>query len=170
MKHHLSTRPPTVMYCTWNSSREQDVMLSFLSLNQNSISAFLDISCLWTSFSISLQIGLLQSQSQGWQNHSVTTRTGCSSLSAKWVKSQLVLNLAQPFIISQLHLTQHIWPPLGVVGIFIQKMWWHAYLKHLPKQRTEAKPRLRVPLGNGKRSWQCGPEGPSKNHGERSTW
>lgn len=82
MKHHLSTHPPTVMYCTWNSSREQDVMLSFLSLNQNSISAFLDISCLWTSFSISLQIGLLQSQSQGWQNHSVTTRTGCSSLSA----------------------------------------------------------------------------------------
>lgn len=43
---------------------------------------------------------------------------------------------------------------------------WHLYskdviacLKCLPKQRTEAKPRLRVPLGNGKRSRQCGPRG-----------
>lgn len=66
------------MCCSGNSGREQGANLSFLSVNQNTILAFLDIPYLWTSFSISLQIALLKTQSQWWQILSLTMCTGLS--------------------------------------------------------------------------------------------
>lgn len=126
------------MYYIGNSCREQHVMLSSLPVNQNSIFALLDIPCLWTSFNISPQIVLHWSQRQG-----DGTTCGCTYrlLLAVGLMSEVTtcIKSCPALYNSSAHWTCHIWPPLGVVGIFIQKMWQHAYLKLLPKQRTEAK-------------------------------
>lgn len=146
------------MYYIWNSCREQHVMLSSLPVNQNSISALLDIPRLWTSFNISPQIVLQWSQRQG-----AGTTCGCTYrlLLAVGLMSEVTTCVKSCPALHNFsaHWTCHIWPPLGVVGIFIQKMWQHAYLKLLPKQRTEAKLRVRIILGNGERSPESRPWG-----------
>lgn len=103
--------------------------------------------CLWTSFSISPNCSVRKSKPRVrealcYHMYWLLLTVGLMSEVATCLKSCPALYN------SSAHLTCHIWPPLGMADIFTEKMSWHAYLKYLPKQRTEAKPRLRLPLGN----------------------